>query len=189
MTEAILRMRDLTARFAVNRRTIYRWIDKHDFPKGDARIGRKGTTWTLAEVEAWEQVAITKQSNQLIKPVDQRVADINWSTDPTFDLSNLLKQRVRVELPPIDCGVYLLFSGDEIVYVGQTINRVVVRLFQHVSDKSFDSFTIIPCSIDKLDFFETFLIYKFKPKYNKRKGKGYATNVGLERFVKELGIV
>jgi len=56
MTEMTLRMADLTARFAVNRRTIHRWIAERDFPKGTGRLGRKGKFWTTTEVDEWAKV-------------------------------------------------------------------------------------------------------------------------------------
>lgn len=54
MPDQTLRMRDLTARFAVTRRTIHRWITDLQFPKGSGRLGRKGHFWSASEVDRWE---------------------------------------------------------------------------------------------------------------------------------------
>jgi hypothetical protein len=62
-------------------------------------------------------------------------------------------------------GVYILMQGDEVVYVGQSINPSA-RLGQHTQDKLFDKAYLIPTN----DLLETEAIYinMFKPKYNKR---------------------
>lgn len=56
MIEMTLRMADLTARFAVNRRTIHRWIADHGFPKGAGRLGCKGKFWSSRQVDEWARV-------------------------------------------------------------------------------------------------------------------------------------
>ena len=65
-------------------------------------------------------------------------------------------------------GVYLLFWGDEIVYVGQSIHPYG-RITQHDKEKlkSFDSFRILHCRADNLYYWERKLIRRFVPKYNR----------------------
>lgn len=64
------------------------------------------------------------------------------------------------------CGVYLLKTGEEIVYIGQSIN-VPSRVQQHIRDgKIFDSVAIIPCDKEYLDTKEMFLIKLIKPPLN-----------------------
>jgi len=62
-------------------------------------------------------------------------------------------------------GVYILMQGDEVVYVGQSVNPSA-RLGKHTQDKIFDKAYLIPTN----NLLETEAIYinKFKPKYNKR---------------------
>jgi predicted GIY-YIG superfamily endonuclease len=62
-------------------------------------------------------------------------------------------------------GVYILMQGDEVVYVGQSVNPSA-RLGKHTQDKVFDKAYLIPTN----NLLETEAIYinKFKPKYNKR---------------------
>ncbi len=65
-------------------------------------------------------------------------------------------------------GVYLLFWGEEIVYVGQSIHPYG-RIHQHDKEKlkSFDSFRILHCREKHLNYWERKLIRRFDPKYNR----------------------
>jgi hypothetical protein len=63
------------------------------------------------------------------------------------------------------CGVYFLIKNDEIVYVGQSI-RIFSRLYFHLKDKDYDSFTFIEFEPHMLIYEETRYILKFLPKYN-----------------------
>jgi|TARA_R100001480_G_scaffold50350_1_gene63609 hypothetical protein len=65
-------------------------------------------------------------------------------------------------------SVYLLYSGDEIVYVGQSI-KPFVRIDTHLCEgrKEFDSFRVMRCRKERLIHWETKLINALKPKYNK----------------------
>lgn len=71
---------------------------------------------------------------------------------------------------PKQWGVYFLIHQDEIVYVGKTTN-LVRRYSTHRSEgrKIFDSFSYIELPSgdeEKLQYVETFYIWKFEPKYN-----------------------
>lgn len=67
-----------------------------------------------------------------------------------------------------DSVVYVLFDGDEIVYVGQSTN-LYHRLWFHAQDgKQFDSWARVEVPEDvRLDI-EKALIYHLDPKYNDR---------------------
>lgn len=65
-------------------------------------------------------------------------------------------------------GIYFLFRGNDIVYVGKSLwakERVFVH--QRDKDKYFDSFTILPFLIEQLEDKELEYIFKFQPIYNK----------------------
>lgn len=68
-------------------------------------------------------------------------------------------------------GIYFLFDGEEIVYVGQS-KDVCRRVGNHRlkkrehEPKTFDKFAFIQCDAEKIDEIETFYIAKFNPKYN-----------------------
>ena len=65
-------------------------------------------------------------------------------------------------------GIYFLFNGQELVYVGQSVN-VADRIGNHArSEKEFDSVATIKCAIDKLDETEASYIAHLKPTTNKR---------------------
>lgn len=92
----------------------------------------------------------------------------------------------EVCMPDILCGVYLLFSGEQIVYVGKSIN-VVPRIFQHKREgqKVFDKAYFLPCHASKLDEIEGSLIYAFRPKYN---GTARAPLRFIGRVLQEIGL-
>lgn len=63
-------------------------------------------------------------------------------------------------------GVYFLFEGDEVVYVGQGANPMA-RINTHLIDKKFDSYYVVPCDEENLNQTEAEYITKYLPKYNK----------------------
>lgn len=62
-------------------------------------------------------------------------------------------------------GIYFLFDGDEIVYVGQSVD-IMTRIGAHLRDKIFDSFNYIECGLRDLNNLEATYILELKPKYN-----------------------
>lgn len=70
-------------------------------------------------------------------------------------------------IPPI-CGVYLLILGDDVVYVGQSID-VVARVNNHVNErkKQFDRAVYFECHEGHLKEVEWAFILKLKPRYNR----------------------
>lgn len=62
-------------------------------------------------------------------------------------------------------GVYFLFAGGELVYVGQSVN-VFVRLAAHMREKDFDRWSYVLCGRDELDTLETRFIKAFRPPLN-----------------------
>lgn len=65
------------------------------------------------------------------------------------------------------CGVYMLYKGDNIVYVGQSQSSIIQRISYHSTDKDFDSIAFMNAPKHLLDYLEATLIIKHKPKYNK----------------------
>lgn len=61
-------------------------------------------------------------------------------------------------------GIYFLLDGDEVVYVGQSVN-VYSRIEDH-TDKRFDRYAFIPCAVDVLDRLESLYIHCLRPKLN-----------------------
>jgi predicted DNA-binding transcriptional regulator AlpA len=54
MSDNELTMRDLCARFNVERWTIHRWIRDLEFPKGRLIPGRRGRRWATDIVDQWD---------------------------------------------------------------------------------------------------------------------------------------
>lgn len=64
-------------------------------------------------------------------------------------------------------GVYVLLDGDDVLYVGKSIN-VESRLNCHV-DKGYDKYVVFPMIEKYLECFETAIISVLNPKLNKYK--------------------
>jgi hypothetical protein len=62
-------------------------------------------------------------------------------------------------------GIYFLYQGNDIVYVGKTTN-FVARLSNHMFNKSFDGYSFIPVAAHNLDSLEIRLIEKLRPPLN-----------------------
>ena len=64
-------------------------------------------------------------------------------------------------------GIYFLINGDEIVYVGQSVD-IYSRISQHSKDvlKTFDNFYILECPAEHLSILEAHFIFKFHPFLN-----------------------
>lgn len=98
--------------------------------------------------------------NYITDDVIQKVSEI---TDfvAAFDFKE------RKKLTPLVTGVYLLFQGDNIVYIGKAtdiMNRIRTHLYEGV--KIFDSFSYIEIQKDEIHIWERVLINKFNPIYN-----------------------
>ena len=75
-------------------------------------------------------------------------------------------RELRQRFKPL-CGIYFLFDGDEIVYIGQSVN-ILARVGVHFFDKNkqFNSFAYIEYPLGTLAELEAEYILIFVPKYN-----------------------
>ena len=82
----------------------------------------------------------------------------------------------------IGCGVYFLYDGEKLVYIGQSTN-ILYRIGQHIKDgqKKFDNFRFY--ETDDYIRLEAFLIGALKPKYNKTEG---TLSVGSDEWRKDV---
>lgn len=86
-------------------------------------------------------------------------------------------------------GVYLLFIGEAVVYIGKS-NNVLKRIADHATKgRPFDSYAHIECGPDEIDALEVELIKKFLPAGNSagfhKKRENYRDSGGdcsLNRF-------
>ncbi|MBX9604650.1 MAG: GIY-YIG nuclease family protein [Gammaproteobacteria bacterium] len=75
----------------------------------------------------------------------------------------------RQPLPPVYCGVYFLFEGDELVYIGQSVN-IVQRIHAHEkirhSGRDITSWAFQPCAPEDLRALEHLYIGIYRPPLN-----------------------
>ena len=78
-----------------------------------------------------------------------------------------IKDLKRYEILDSDSGVYFLYQGDEIVYVGQAMS-VYSRVGVHkkTGEITFDSFSFISLDIEEADAVESRYILELQPKHN-----------------------
>ena len=63
-------------------------------------------------------------------------------------------------------GIYFLFDGSNLVYIGQSEN-IFKRVPIHLETKKFDNWNYIEFVEDDLNILEAEFILKYQPKYNK----------------------
>ena len=142
----LLSTKELMEMFDVSRTTIATWR-KEGLPyyKINSRV-----RFDLEKVKGWLE---TKKGWTTIEGNKVTLEEIQQN-------KNLLKENNR-------SGIYFLLKGDKVVYVGQTINNVYMRIGTHMQQgKDFDSYYFIECSEFELDDLEAYYILIFDPFYN-----------------------
>tara|TARA_Y100000296_G_C5043976_1_gene191330 strand:- start:173 stop:541 length:369 start_codon:yes stop_codon:yes gene_type:complete len=89
---------------------------------------------------------------------------VHATGDIVTDLEQIKKTRVTIERL---CGVYFCFQGDELKYIGQSIN-VLNRVTEHKRIYGYDSYAWLPCPEAELLAVESIYIRKFQPPDNSR---------------------
>jgi hypothetical protein len=130
------------------------------------------------DADAWlaavrEVIAVARQVNSLrmlanSSPVVQEL--ITHDDAPTGVISSLRLKAMDEILewePPVASGVYFLFDGGQLQYVGRAVN-VYSRTAQHkkVNSIPFDIWRYIPFLEDDLDAAEAAYIRLYKPPFN-----------------------
>ena len=62
-------------------------------------------------------------------------------------------------------GIYFLIKGNEVVYVGQSVN-VISRISDHYSNIKFTRYAFVPAEKKHLDLMESLYIHFLRPKFN-----------------------
>lgn len=102
----------------------------------------------------------------------------------TITISRETLTETRKSVSELTCGIYFLFDGEDIVYVGQS-TEVELRIQKHRKEgrKKFDSWNFIECPATWLDDMETDCIIHFDPKYNKSlpRNKRFISREGIKK--------
>lgn len=89
---------------------------------------------------------------------------------PDAPLPDLVsKEDLYAKSRPINdqCGIYFLWLGKELVYVGQSKGGIYGRLGSHLADgKKFDRISFVSCSPEDLNALETAYIRAHRPSLN-----------------------
>lgn len=98
-----------------------------------------------------------------------------------------MSETKRFKIPRPICGVYKLYQGKNIVYVGQSTD-IAYRIRSHVREdsKEFDRYSYMECPPEKLTELECEQILKHAPIYNTRlpNDAPYRTVAGIKRMLK-----
>lgn len=158
---------------------------------GDKRYGpyfqiSKVKEWLIANLSIREQKGIPFPS----KFVVQISSPLRQEAVPSSDLPSAI-QWMTACLYPVNhalSGVYFLISGNDIVYVGQSVN-VASRVGSHFSESSkiFDRAVYLPVPPSDLDSVEMAFIKALWPKYNNENHKRRPVNEAEEKWLRAYG--
>lgn len=118
----------------------------------------------LSDIAALNRVGEHEELQDLARKLDD--AGIYGKVD--YKSGDFAIPTIRYAVPDIPrCGIYFLFSGEDLVYVGQSTN-IPARLSSHMGKGGieFDSYTCIGCQPHRLDELEALYTLKFQPKAN-----------------------
>lgn len=134
--------KEVADQLRISVRTLYRTRDSvSDFPRPLAILGLN--RWHSGDIKEW----ITQNRPELLA---DEVPLVALCPEPVSGRS----------------GVYMLFKGNALIYIGQSIN-VDVRISQHRSDgKDFDGMQYVPCSKERLRALEARYIRAYNPALN-----------------------
>lgn len=91
--------------------------------------------------------------------------------DEILTKDEVLKRALTRDRIGRSSGIYFLISGEEVVYIGQSLN-VYARLRHHNGQRNkfeFDKFHYILCDANNLNELEKEYIHEFYPIYNVKK--------------------
>lgn len=106
------------------------------------------------------------RSERILKVVSEAPESVKNTLSANELLSLDLIRNAAKTPPKAICGVYFLFRGLTLTYIGKSVNAVP-RLLNHVRERDFDSYSIIECSEGQLADLETAYILLFKPIENR----------------------
>jgi hypothetical protein len=154
---------------------------------------------TIGSFPDWPTTAAREEAKRLKRIVDtggdpaldRRENQVAPTVKLPKDLaSGPLSVREILQIPaPAKIGIYFLFSGSNLQYVGQSSN-VFLRVASHERAKAipFDHWTFIPASLEKdLDYIEADYIRTHQPPFNRglrnRRPKNTAVAAGPDAAI------
>ena len=128
----------------------------------------------IAAQQEEEQIAEVRRTIEALRdkrmaerPVSQRIKE---AEEFLVDLATL---RANRHPSPSSSGVYFLFNGERLVYIGRTTHGLA-RIHKHKRDKTFDSYTFLEVPRVYLGDVETLFIQLYGPELNVRSGNDLA---------------
>lgn len=108
-----------------------------------------------------------------------------WNIEESFN--NLNKNKISKNTLK-KYTVYSLWKGNELVYIGRSIN-IIPRVTKHLETKDFDEFSYIECdSEEEMIYIESNLIIKLNPKYNKSlAGSTFTSLKNIRKLIQGIG--
>ena len=134
-------------------------------------IDGEGPFFKMSEVKPWVRENLYQHHEGMPLPCEAFVLRCDWAggAGPPPLVLRGLDGLCAVAEPHGISGVYFLVSGDDVVYVGQSVS-VQSRVIQHGGDptKVFSRAFYLPCPRSELDAVEQRYIELLKPKYNRQ---------------------
>jgi len=118
-------------------------------------------------IEAIDSEILIQHLGQIFVKDGDKVIGLHFMFMDSVELDPSEEKSRVVDIFEKRPGVYYLYDGENLVYIGKTI-QLPVRIAVHgLSNKQFDSYTFRPCSKDDMPRTEVYAISHHKPKYNK----------------------
>jgi len=178
---------------------IYNRVKKGRFPQRIQETNERWAIWALEDILAWlaengktPQCDLAEFEWGYIYPEPEKYtgpdADetiIIPENDPNTVEHIFATKRVIGNEALMRPAIYFLLHENAIVYVGKAL-MPLARLASHMNVKTFDSFTLFPCPKEHLDLFEAYYLFKFRPKYNCRIGRGLMQTLYSKRRLEQI---
>jgi prophage regulatory protein len=161
-----LRLPQVIEKIKVSKSTLWKMVRDGKFP-AQVKLTERTSAWIEEEVDEWCKQRIYASAPSAAHPIGSPkfTAPAQDKARPRLLPKSKILSLRKIELTSL-CGIYFLFSGNEIVYIGQSIN-VFSSIAQHQNIKDFDAFTYIEIPQSELDAFEAEYISQYKPKLNR----------------------
>jgi predicted DNA-binding transcriptional regulator AlpA len=133
-----------------------------DFPRPLVSLSRKLRRWSRAEIAVWG----ARHGHMEVSQPNPRPEPVALGSSEESIRSTLAALAQPIDGQPV-VGIYFLLAGDDVVYVGQSID-VYARITAHVSHRTkvFDRWAYLKADQNDLNTLERHYICLLRPQFN-----------------------
>jgi hypothetical protein len=130
---------------------------------------RAHTSATTPSADAFQVSLITHTRTRPEGPFSGTIRAIqnDFEQNQLSNKERLYGERIAAQSLRENVGIYFLWHGDDIVYIGRS-QSILSRLMQHMHDgKIFDAYSYISCELHEIAAKERYFIDLFMPRLNR----------------------